>query len=74
MPAMQLLHERVVVGIGGGIAAYKSALLVRELQRRGAEVRVIMTASATRFIGAATARVLMARIFIGPGTAACASP
>jgi phosphopantothenoylcysteine decarboxylase/phosphopantothenate--cysteine ligase len=43
-----------VVGVGGGIAAFKAVLLVRELLRRGAEVRVTMTQSATRFIGRAT--------------------
>lgn len=49
-----LSKARIAVGVGGGIAAFKAAVLVRELQRRGADVRVIMTASATRFIGAAT--------------------
>ena len=46
------MHEprKVLVGVCGGIAAYKSAELVRELQRRGAEVRVIMTRSAQEFI------------------------
>lgn len=43
-----------MVGIGGGIAAFKSVILVRELQRRGAEVRVTMTPSATRFVGPIT--------------------
>lgn len=41
---------RVTVGVSGGIAAYKAAELVRELQRQGAQVRVVMTRSATRFI------------------------
>lgn len=41
----------MVVGIGGGIAAFKAVTLVRELQRRGAEVRVVMTAAGARFIG-----------------------
>lgn len=40
----------VLLGVCGGIAAYKSAELVRELQRRGATVRVIMTRSAQEFI------------------------
>lgn len=51
---MQRSGKQVVVGVGGGIAAFKSVALVRELQRRGADVRVTMTKSATRFIGAAT--------------------
>jgi phosphopantothenoylcysteine decarboxylase/phosphopantothenate--cysteine ligase len=51
---MQLSGRRVVVGVGGGIAAFKAAFLVRELGRRGAELRVVMTRNATRFIGATT--------------------
>jgi phosphopantothenoylcysteine decarboxylase / phosphopantothenate---cysteine ligase len=42
--------RKVLLGVCGGIAAYKSAELVRELQRRGAEVRVMMTRSAEEFI------------------------
>ena len=46
-----MLHnKRILLGITGSIAAYKSALLARELQRRGAEVRVVMSKSATEFI------------------------
>ena len=45
---------RVLLGVGGGIAAYKSAELVRRLRERGAEVRVVMTEAATRFVGPAT--------------------
>ncbi|MBV9766440.1 MAG: bifunctional phosphopantothenoylcysteine decarboxylase/phosphopantothenate--cysteine ligase CoaBC, partial [Acidobacteriaceae bacterium] len=41
---------RVVVGIGGGIAAYKSAELVRALQQRGHEVQVVLTRAAQEFI------------------------
>ncbi len=48
------MKPRIVVGIGGGIAAFKSVYLVRELQRRGAEVRVVMTRAATRFVGPIT--------------------
>lgn len=43
-------HKRIVLGIGGGIAAYKTPILARELQARGAEVRVVMTRAATEFI------------------------
>ncbi|MEY3028859.1 MAG: hypothetical protein RL198_256 [Actinomycetota bacterium] len=42
---------RVVVGVTGGIAAYKSLSLIRELRRLGHEVRVIATESAFRFVG-----------------------
>ena len=38
-----LAGRRVVLGVSGGIAAYKSAELVRELRQAGARVRVIMT-------------------------------
>lgn len=40
----------VLLGITGGIAAYKCPLLVRELQQRGADVRVVMTQAAERFV------------------------
>lgn len=42
--------KKVIVGITGGIAAYKAAELVRLLVRAGADTRVAMTANATRFI------------------------
>ncbi len=45
-----LTNRRVVVGVPGGIAAYKAAELVRQLARLGASVRVIMTPAATEFI------------------------
>ncbi|MDH5675106.1 MAG: bifunctional phosphopantothenoylcysteine decarboxylase/phosphopantothenate--cysteine ligase CoaBC [Myxococcales bacterium] len=45
---------KIVLGVGGGIAAYKAVMLARELGRRGAELRVLLTPSATRFIGAPT--------------------
>lgn len=48
----------VVVGVCGSIAAYKVAVLVRLLVKQDAEVYVVMTAAATRFIGPATMRAL----------------
>jgi phosphopantothenoylcysteine decarboxylase/phosphopantothenate--cysteine ligase len=51
---MSLQGKRVVVGLGGGIAAFKTVQLVRELMRRGAEVRVVMTEAATHFVGPIT--------------------
>lgn len=51
---MTLAQKRIVLGVAGGIAAYKAVILLRELLTRGAEVRVVMTPNATRFIGAAT--------------------
>ncbi len=46
----QLHKKRILLGITGGIAAYKSPDIVRRLQDAGAEVRVVMTASAARLI------------------------
>jgi len=51
---MSLQGKRIVVGISGGIAAFKAVQLVRELMRRGAEVQVMMTKAATRFVGPIT--------------------
>lgn len=42
--------KKIILGICGGIAAYKSAALARELVRRGADVRVVMTPMARQFI------------------------
>lgn len=49
-----LRGARVLVAVTGGIAAYKSVEVVRQLQKAGATVRVIMTGAATRFVGPAT--------------------
>jgi phosphopantothenoylcysteine decarboxylase / phosphopantothenate---cysteine ligase len=49
-----LTGKKIVVGITGCIAAYKSAYLVRELKKRGAEVKVLMTPSAVQFIAPLT--------------------
>jgi phosphopantothenoylcysteine decarboxylase/phosphopantothenate--cysteine ligase len=49
-----LSGRRILLGITGGIAAYKSAYLARRLVEQGAEVRVIMTASAQEFVGSQT--------------------
>ncbi len=49
-----LARKRIIVGITGGIAAYKSADLVRRLRALEAEVRVVMTPAAQEFIGALT--------------------
>jgi phosphopantothenoylcysteine decarboxylase/phosphopantothenate--cysteine ligase len=55
-----LIHKRIVVGVTGGIAAYKSAELVRQLRQRGAEVRVVMTQGAQAFITPLTLQTLSA--------------
>ena len=51
---MSLDGRRIVVGVSGGIAAYKSAYLVRRLLESGADVRCVMTTAATEFLGPAT--------------------
>lgn len=50
--------KRIVVGVAGGIAAYKACSLVRRLSEAGHDVRVIPTESALRFVGAATFEAL----------------
>ncbi len=47
-------RKRVVLGVAGGIAAYKAALLLRRLTEAGHEVRVVPTEAALRFVGAPT--------------------
>ncbi|HET9642921.1 MAG TPA: bifunctional phosphopantothenoylcysteine decarboxylase/phosphopantothenate--cysteine ligase CoaBC, partial [Burkholderiaceae bacterium] len=56
-----LAGKLLVLGLSGGIACYKSAELVRELTREGAEVQVVMTESATRFITPVTMQALSNR-------------
>jgi phosphopantothenoylcysteine decarboxylase / phosphopantothenate---cysteine ligase len=51
-------RKRIVVGVAGGIAAYKAATVVRQLTEAGHQVRVIPTDSALRFVGAATFEAL----------------
>ena len=55
---MRLSGKHILLGVTGGIAAYKSAILLRLLQKEGAHVRVAMTPSATRFIGVDTMAAL----------------
>ena len=49
-----LSGKRILLGVTGGIAAYKAVYLLREFQKSGAAVRVVMTPAATRFIGTET--------------------
>jgi len=51
-------RTRVLLGIGGGIAAYKAAELSRRLQDAGADVRAVMTEAALHFVGAPTLQAL----------------
>ena len=59
MTLMTSLHgQRILLGVSGGIAAYKSATLVRRLIDEGAEVRVVMTGGAQAFITPMTFQAL----------------
>lgn len=54
----QLNNKRILLGITGGIAAYKSAELVRHFKKAGADVRVVMTKGAMEFITPLTLQAL----------------
>jgi phosphopantothenoylcysteine decarboxylase/phosphopantothenate--cysteine ligase len=54
-------HRRVLLGVTGGIASYKSAILARLLTKAGADVDVVLTTSAAEFIGAITFEALTGR-------------
>jgi phosphopantothenoylcysteine decarboxylase/phosphopantothenate--cysteine ligase len=51
---METSLKRIILGVTGGVAAYKAAELARLLVKRGVDVQVVMTAAASHFIGAAT--------------------
>jgi phosphopantothenoylcysteine decarboxylase/phosphopantothenate--cysteine ligase len=53
--------RRVLLGVAGGIASYKTAWLARLLTKAGAEVDVVMTRAATEFVGAVTFEALTGR-------------
>jgi phosphopantothenoylcysteine decarboxylase / phosphopantothenate---cysteine ligase len=68
-----LAGRRVLLGVTGGIAAYKACLLARLMTRAGAEVQVVLTKAATRFVGAdtfsgLTGRPAYADLWDRPGT------
>ncbi len=56
--SMQLEGKTILLGITGGIAAYKSCNIVRLLQKRGARVKVVMSEHTTEFVGPLTFRAL----------------
>lgn len=58
MNAGILTGKNIVLGVSGGIAAYKSCSLVREFVKRGANVDVVMTANATQFVTPLTMETL----------------
>jgi phosphopantothenoylcysteine decarboxylase/phosphopantothenate--cysteine ligase len=59
--AGELAGRHLLLGVTGGVAAFKACELARELQRRGATVQVAMTDAATKFIGPATFQALTGR-------------
>ena len=58
---MSLMGREVILGVGGGIAAYKSCELLRRLQDRGYSITVVPTPSSLNFVGAATWEALSGR-------------
>ncbi len=60
-PALPMQNRRIVLGVTGGVAAYKAAELVRLLVKAGATVDVVLTESASHFVGAATLQALSNR-------------
>lgn len=58
MASLSLTNKHILLGVTGGIAAYKSADLVRRLQDAGAEVQVVMTPAAQEFITPLTMQAL----------------
>ncbi len=66
LPPPPLAGRHLVLGVTGGVAAYKAAQLVRDLQRAGASVQVVMTEAATHFVGTATFQALSGKpVFTG---------
>ncbi|HNO16356.1 MAG TPA: flavoprotein, partial [Actinomycetota bacterium] len=55
------MSPEVVLGVGGGIAAYKAAEVLRRIQALGADVTVVPTRTALEFVGAATWSALSGR-------------
>ena len=53
-PSDKLIGKTIALGVSGSIAAYKSADLASELRKLGADVHVVMTKSAKKFISALT--------------------
>lgn len=55
---VDLQHRKIVIGVTGGVAAYKSAELVRLLVKAGADVHVVLTEAGARFVTAVTFQAL----------------
>ncbi len=52
------MPDRIILGVTGSIAAYKACLILREFQKRGWQVQVVMTPNAARFVSPLTFRAL----------------
>ena len=61
IPLQPYAGRRIVLGVAGGIASYKTAWLARLLHKAGAAVDVVMTRAATEFVGAVTFEALTGR-------------
>ena len=72
---MALTGKEILLGLTGGIAAYKAAELARLLVKAGADVRVAMTEAATRFITPVTMQALSGQtVWTDYGISACRMP
>ncbi len=60
-PAEPLAHRRIIVGVSGGIAAYKAPVLVRRLREQGADVQVVTTRGAEHFVTHTTLQAVSGR-------------
>jgi phosphopantothenoylcysteine decarboxylase/phosphopantothenate--cysteine ligase len=58
---MSLRDREILIGVSGGVAAYKTAMLVSKLAQAGAQVTVAMTPAATKFVGPPTFAALTGR-------------
>ena len=74
MPNSSLENREVLLGVCGGIAAYKVAMLTSKLVQAGANVSVVMTQSAREFVGPATFAALTGRPVAGESFDASVHP
>ena len=57
----RLVGKRIILGVTGGISAYKAAFLVRLLRKNGADIRIVMTQNATKFVTPLTFQALSSK-------------
>ena len=58
----KLIGKRIILGVTGGISAYKAAFLVRLFRKNGADIRIVMTENATKFVTPLTFQALSSNI------------